>query len=256
MNKSQRDSAKIKSYELAYRAWLRRVFKSFGKYSLAKTLEALENDAELTPEIIEYFYHRLNFDPINKTFNGVLEQNEKFFEKLILESKSRSERYQIKKVLDKTLPQRAIFNSFTQEGVQKKRVNFFELEKQVIKFEMKNNFIKRKKQLDEFRQSFLFKSPDNAETFKEKYPEPKYKFTDSMGRTEVNNLNRDLNAVLATNLGAKKCEWVTSGDERVRESHRLLDGKIFDYDNLPMEYNDYNCRCNLLPIIESIEGIF
>ena len=256
MNRAQKDSAKIKRYELSYRAWLKRLFKEFGKFTLNQVLKSIEKDTSLSPELVDYFYNKINFDPINKTFQNVLEQNEKFFEKMILETIKPTKRTFVQTLTDVTLPQRALFNSFTQEEISKKRVNFFELEKDIIKSEMINDYTKRKNQLDEFRQSYLFNSPDNVEKFKEKYPEPKYKFTDSMGRTQINNLNRDLSATLATNMGAKECEWLTSGDERVRETHRELNGLVFKYTNLPVEYNSYNCRCTLLPILESIEGLF
>jgi SPP1 gp7 family putative phage head morphogenesis protein len=134
-----------------------------------------------------------------------------------------------------------------------KKQNFFELQKSLIETDLNKTFESRKNQLDQFRDSFLFNTKDKFNVFKEKYPEPTYKFTDSMGRTQVNNLNRDLSSSLATSVGFKKFEWLTSNDERVRESHRKLNGKIFDYDNLPSEYNDYNCRCDLLPVLESIE---
>jgi SPP1 gp7 family putative phage head morphogenesis protein len=256
MNRAQKDSAKIKKYELSYRAWLKRLFKEFGKFTLNRVVHAIENDTSLSPALVEYFYSKINFDPINKTFQKILEQNEKFFEKMIIDTIKPTKRTVIQKLMDETLPQRILFNSFTQEEISKKRLSFFELEKDIIKAEMINDYTKRKNQLDEFRQSYLFNSPDNSEKFKEKYPEPKYKFTDSMGRTQINNLNRDLSAVLATNMGAKECEWLTSGDERVRETHRELNGLVFKYTNLPVEYNDYNCRCTLLPILESIEGLF
>jgi len=256
MNKAQKDSAKIKRYELSYRAWLRRLFKEFGKFTLNQTLKSLQEDTNLSPELIYYFYSKINFDFINKTFQNILEQNEKFFEKIILETIKPSKRTFIQTLTDVTLPQRALFNSFSQEDIAKKRLNFFNIEKDIIKSEMINDYTKRKNQLDEFRQSYLFNSPNNLEKFKEKYPEPKYKFTDSMGRTQINNLNRDLSATLATNMGAKECEWITSGDERVRETHRELNGLVFKYTNLPVEYNDRNCRCTLLPILESIEGLF
>jgi hypothetical protein len=61
MNKAQKDSAKIKRYELSYRAWLRRLFKEFGKFTLNQTLKSLQEDTNLSPELIEYFYAKLHF---------------------------------------------------------------------------------------------------------------------------------------------------------------------------------------------------
>lgn len=259
MNEAKRDSAKIKKYEVAFRYWLKRIFKAFGKFTLAHIVESLKTDRDLPPNLKEVFMRKIDFEFLNVIFEEILKQNEKFYEKLL--KKSYKGKYIVPRkfssdLLERTLIQRALYNSFMQDDVQKKRKNFFELEKDVVDAELENIYTKRKNQLDEFRQSYLFNSPDNGKVFIEKYPEPKYKFADSMGRTQINNLNRDLSATIATNMGAKKCEWVTSGDERVRESHRKLNHKVFSYDDLPSEYNDYNCRCELLPILTSIEGLF
>lgn len=55
---------------------------------------------------------------------------------------------------------------------------------------------------------------------------------------------------LSTFQAAKvtKVKWVTSHDVRVRPTHKALDGKIFNINDLPSEINDYNCRCGLVPV--------
>lgn len=57
------------------------------------------------------------------------------------------------------------------------------------------------------------------------------------------------------NMGLKRFEWDTSGDERVRDSHRELDGEVFSYDNPPtvggrkvLPGEDYRCRCVAIPV--------
>lgn len=51
------------------------------------------------------------------------------------------------------------------------------------------------------------------------------------------------------NAGIKQYRWQTSHDERVRESHRKLDGKIFDWDQLgPYPRSEVNCRCDAIPV--------
>lgn len=59
------------------------------------------------------------------------------------------------------------------------------------------------------------------------------------------------------NLGIERFTWDTSGDERVRDTHRELDGKVFSYDD-PPEINgrkvlpgeDYRCRCVSIPVFD------
>lgn len=249
---------KIKSLEIAYRAWLRKVFKEFGRYTNEQIAKAITEDKSLTPEMIEYFFSKINFNPISKTFNGVFEQNQKYYNEVLKESINELFKLDDKKIKNLVLdsfPQMLTNKAFTPGDILNKKKSFFELEKDIIKAELINNYTKRKNQLDEFRQSFLFNNPDKLENFKDKYPEPKYKFADTTGRTQVNNLNRDLSAVFATNLGAQEFTWLTSDDERVRPTHKVLNNKKFSYDDMPSEYNDYNCRCTLVPILSSIPGM-
>lgn len=58
--------------------------------------------------------------------------------------------------------------------------------------------------------------------------------------------------------GVNKYKWSTSKDQRVRDSHKKLDGKVFGWDNPPItnEQGDRNhpgedflCRCVAIPIL-------
>ncbi|WP_332649693.1 phage head morphogenesis protein [Lysinibacillus sp. 54212] len=58
-------------------------------------------------------------------------------------------------------------------------------------------------------------------------------------------------------LGINKFTWDTSGDERVRDEHRELDGKEFYYDDPPivngrqvLPGEDYRCRCVAMPVFD------
>ncbi|WP_418964060.1 minor capsid protein [Cetobacterium sp.] len=54
-------------------------------------------------------------------------------------------------------------------------------------------------------------------------------------------------------LGLKKFEWVTVGDNRVRDSHKERNGKIYEWDNPPdgqIPGSDFQCRC-VASIVES-----
>ena len=79
-----------------------------------------------------------------------------------------------------------------------------------------------------------------------------------VARTQVNTFNSLNNKIRAQNLGITEGIWVTSGDERVRKSHKERDGKIFKlseglYSSLdgktlyPSVF--YNCRCSTKFII-------
>lgn len=60
-------------------------------------------------------------------------------------------------------------------------------------------------------------------------------------------------------LGIEKFTWDTSGDERVRDEHKALDGKVFSYDEPPtingrqvLPGEDYRCRCVGVPVFDDV----
>lgn len=51
--------------------------------------------------------------------------------------------------------------------------------------------------------------------------------------------------------GIKSYVWQSSRDERVRESHRKLDGEIFDWNGAgPHPRSEVNCRCDAVPFVD------
>lgn len=53
-----------------------------------------------------------------------------------------------------------------------------------------------------------------------------------------------------TNAGIKSYRWQTSHDERVRDSHRVFNGKICSWDSAgPHPRSEINCRCDAIPIL-------
>ncbi|GAG93926.1 unnamed protein product, partial [marine sediment metagenome] len=60
-------------------------------------------------------------------------------------------------------------------------------------------------------------------------------------------------------IGITKYEWSTSNDERVRDDHKQLDGKIFSFKTPPVvdrrtgrranPAEDFGCRCVAIPIL-------
>lgn len=67
-------------------------------------------------------------------------------------------------------------------------------------------------------------------------------------RDQMARFNKALTIATFQNGDVTKVKWVTSHDARVRQSHKDLDGKIFNLSDLPPEVDDYNCRCGLVPV--------
>lgn len=78
-----------------------------------------------------------------------------------------------------------------------------------------------------------------------------------IARDQVNKLNGALTRMRQTNLGITQYIWRTSRDERVRETHRLNEGRKFSWNEPPAETGhpgqDINCRCTAEPVIPGVE---
>lgn len=195
--------------------------------------------------MVDNFYNNIDFSILDKiskeSLSNSSEYIKSFFEK---------EKKDINSLSESMKTDLAIIQSGSIERCQ----NFVVTEKQKMKETLEDEMDKRRNDLDQFRNSFLFDTPEKSKIFREKYKKPKYSFSDTWSRTDINNLNRDLSAMQATKIGAKKFEWITVGDERVRESHKEIDRQIFFYSRMPHQYNDYNCRCSQIPIFESVKN--
>ena len=75
-----------------------------------------------------------------------------------------------------------------------------------------------------------------------------------IARDQSSKLNSALNQQRQQNLGVEEYIWRTAGDERVRDSHRSKNGKIFRWDSPPADTGhpgqDIQCRCVAQPIIK------
>jgi len=77
-----------------------------------------------------------------------------------------------------------------------------------------------------------------------------------IARDQIAKLNAAITQREHRDAGVTQYVWSDSGDSRVRESHRRLNGKTFDYANPPMTDNgrrcnpgeDYGCRCVGIPV--------
>ncbi len=74
-----------------------------------------------------------------------------------------------------------------------------------------------------------------------------------IARDQSSKLNSALTQQRSQNLGSEEYVWRTSGDERVRDSHKSKNGKIFRWDDPPKDTGhpgqDIQCRCVAQAII-------
>ncbi len=81
-------------------------------------------------------------------------------------------------------------------------------------------------------------------------------------RDIIGTLSGQMARARQTNLGIEEYIWRTSRDERVRASHRELEGTKHSWDDPPTvgqrqvhPGEDYNCRCTPDPVIPGVENI-
>lgn len=70
---------------------------------------------------------------------------------------------------------------------------------------------------------------------------------------QLGKLHGQINRRKQESLGIDEYEWETSHDERVRDSHRALQGKVFSWNKPPPEGHPgypIRCRCIALPVID------
>lgn len=94
-----------------------------------------------------------------------------------------------------------------------------------------------------------------------------------IARDQTSKLNGSLTKLRQQEAGISTYRWQTSGDERVRQDHRVLDGKLCRWDDPTVYFNektgkwekrsriggtnvhtsvDVNCRCIPIPVIEGM----
>lgn len=71
-------------------------------------------------------------------------------------------------------------------------------------------------------------------------------------RTEAQKIRSDTRNEAFLDNGYKYLEYVTAGDEKVREEHALRNGKIYRIEDAPW-LGEYNCRCVLVPADYKVE---
>lgn len=82
-----------------------------------------------------------------------------------------------------------------------------------------------------------------------------------LARQETGLLTAQYRQVRYQRAGITKYRWSTSHDDRVRQMHKDLDGKIFEFANPPITNEkgdrnnpgeDWQCRCEAIPIVENM----
>jgi SPP1 gp7 family putative phage head morphogenesis protein len=77
-----------------------------------------------------------------------------------------------------------------------------------------------------------------------------------IARDQTTKLNASLTKLRQQEVGVEEYIWQTSGDERVRPTHRENDGKKFRWDDPPKKTghpgHDVNCRCVARPVLDNL----
>lgn len=79
-----------------------------------------------------------------------------------------------------------------------------------------------------------------------------------IARDQTAKLNAEITKSQQTNAGIKRYKWSDSRDERVRKSHKDLNGHIFNWNEPPETEKgrkchpgeDYQCRCCAIPVFD------
>lgn len=76
-----------------------------------------------------------------------------------------------------------------------------------------------------------------------------------LARDQTLSLNAQIARTRQQNLGIERYVWTTSGDERVRDEHEALEGRIFRWDTPPAEGHPgepIQCRCTAFPLLPEL----
>jgi SPP1 gp7 family putative phage head morphogenesis protein len=75
-----------------------------------------------------------------------------------------------------------------------------------------------------------------------------------IARDQTLKFNGQVTQMRQERAGVKRYEWSTSRDERVRDTHRVKEGQIFEWSSPPPDTGhpsqDYQCRCVAIPVFE------
>jgi len=78
---------------------------------------------------------------------------------------------------------------------------------------------------------------------------------DLIVRTENHRMHIEGQSAFFDDVGITHGRWMTAGDDRVRKSHRALNGKTFAMKDRPSEIYDPGCRCDIVGDVEASGGV-
>ena len=206
--------------------------KAIGRINLNTVANSLEHEwlEEDEPEESEYF--------VKKVDGVFLEEQTDYLKRLLKDADGKTAQILQSFAIDK----RQFFND-NMAAVRK-----LYLDNSIARIRGEEMLIKRK-----ILQKIIDYATNKSDTL-ELTDLVKEGYTDSdhlarlFARDQMQRFNKACTLSTFRSAGVTKVKWVTCGDVRVRKSHKELNGKIFDVNNLPVEVDDYNCRCGLVPV--------
>lgn len=134
----------------------------------------------------------------------------------------------------------------------------FNTKKSITKF-LDYEVVKLRKQMSDYVLNEGYNTNYIAKLIENSYARSNKNWT-FIARQESNLILAEYNKTKMLEIGFNKYIWSTAMDERVRESHKVLNGRIFNYNNPPIvdprtgetanPSEQYNCRCLARPIID------
>ncbi len=221
-------------------------------YSLNRDGFFDDNEKDDTNELSSWFDKLQNMLITYLSYKGIKNIVSNFSHKIIKYSKDK---------LDKQMNKMFNLNPFYSEDNIKKSVHFW-IDKNIKNISdipknyinklqiLVNNIINQNKANDDKKKSI--------EIFKESLTNTHDKIENNvanLSRDQVNSLDGEITMILQKEIGVMKFIWQTCRDERVRKTHRELEGQLCEWDDLPKIAGEtvwpgsqFNCRCTAKPI--------
>lgn len=153
----------------------------------------------------------------------------------------------------------SIVPKLSQYQIQDINENYiFDTKKSIVKF-LDYEVVKLRKQMVDYVLNEGYNTNYIAKLIESSYARSNKNWT-FIARQESNLILAEYNKTKMLEIGFDKYIWSTAMDERLRESHRVLNGRVFSYNKPPIvdprtgetanPSEQYNCRCLARPVIE------